>query len=450
MTLCQQFAHYALGQRAQSLSDAQRNALRRVLMDWLGCAIAGADAEVVVLLKDSLELEVPAADALVLDSRRLGMRSAAMVNAVAAHALELDDIYKEGLFHPGAPVIAAALAVAESRGASIDELLVAILVGYEISTRIATVINPGHYRFWHTTGTVGCIGAAAAAAMLLKCDEEQFAHALANATTFASGLQQAFRSAAMTKPLHAGHAADTGVWTALAAHRGVTGALDILEGDAGFGAAMGGSPDWRLALADLGQVCNTASITFKRHACCGQTFSAVDAVLKLRPELLDALERIERIDVFTNQQTLAMTANAAPTDPLAARFSMAYVLASALHHGDVGMSAFEPERINDPAVRRLMPRIRMQVDAAIDASFPAKRSARIRIQLSDGRVLEHFQSHRKGDPEDPLSDEELEAKFLASAASNLPRERAVAMLERLHRLEEVACLDVLLEGVRRG
>src|SRR4051812_3886285 len=156
---------------------------------------------------------------------------AAWINGSASHSVEFDDIFRDAVYHPGCPVIAAALAVAQDRCRSGRELLTAITVGYEISTRIGAAVQPSHYRFFHTTGTVGAFGsAAAAAALLAPGDAGVMGHALATGGTFAAGLQQAFRSDAMTKPLHAGHAASVGVTSAMAAASGVTGASDILEG----------------------------------------------------------------------------------------------------------------------------------------------------------------------------------------------------------------------------
>src|SRR5690606_9794116 len=133
--------------------------------------------------------------------------TAAWINGSVSHAVEFDDIFRDAIYHPGCPTIAAALAVAEHRGATGKQLLEAITIGYEISTRIGAAVQPSHYKYFHTTGTVGCFGGAAASAALLSDQAQVTAHALATSATFASGLQQAFRSDAMTKALHAGHAA---------------------------------------------------------------------------------------------------------------------------------------------------------------------------------------------------------------------------------------------------
>ena len=184
-----------------------------------------------------------------------------------------------------APVVAACLAAAEDTGASGDAFLRAVIVGYEISTRIGGAMGRAHYRFWHSTGTIGTFGAAAGAAYLYGLDETGIAHALATAATFAAALQQAFRSDSMSKPLHAGRAAEGGLVAALGAREGITGALDVLEGEFGFGRAMSGNPDWESGLATLGREFNIGRMTVKNHACCGHTFAAIDGALAAQTEI---------------------------------------------------------------------------------------------------------------------------------------------------------------------
>ena len=148
--------------------------------------------------------------------------------ATAAHTMEVDDIYCDAINHPGAPTIAAALALAQESGASGEAFLRGVIVGYEVSTRIGAAMGRAHYRCWHNTGTIGSFGAAAAAAAIYGLDAKRFAHTLATVTTFAAGLQQAFRMDSMSKPLHAGRAAEAGLLAALAAREGVTGSIDVL------------------------------------------------------------------------------------------------------------------------------------------------------------------------------------------------------------------------------
>jgi 2-methylcitrate dehydratase PrpD len=338
------------------------------------------------------------------------VRTAALINGTASHTAELDDIYRDGIYHPGSPTIAAALAIAEHRGASGAELLRAVAIGYEISVRIAAAIQPAHYRFWHTTGTVGTIAAAAATAELLGLDAERFTHALATSTTMAAGLQQAFRSDAMSKPLHAGHAAEAGVLAGLAAAKGYTGAADVLDGEAGFGAAMADRPDWTAALADLGSPWGITRATVKNHSCCGHTFAAVDAVLAMRSRGLRP-SQVAKITVGTYGTACKVAGIDDPQSAFEAKFSTAYCVAAALCLGTVRLRAFEPEQLADPGIRALLRRVALTVDPEFDAAFPNQRAARVTVVTNDGAEQIEVRTTRKGDPDDPLTDDELRGKF---------------------------------------
>lgn len=368
---------------------------------------------------------------------RTTARTAALVNGTAAHVVEFDDIFRDAIYHPGAPVIAAALATAQQVGASGSQLITAVVVGYEISTRIAVALSPAHYKYWHTTGTVGAFGAAAAAATILELDAARIAHALATSATFTAGLQQAFRSDAMSKPLHAGRAAEAGVLAALLAANGVTGAADMFEGDAGFGQAMSGKCDWSKAVDGLGSRYNIGAMTIKNHGCCGHTFAAIDGALALAQREHLSATAIERIEVETYQTALDVTGNANPTTEFEARFSLPFVVSSAFVHGSVRLDAFTHERLNDSSVRRLMQCFELRTDPAINAAFPGQRAARVVAHTTDGRRLEFFQPTRKGDPDLPLTDVELAHKYRELAEPIVGRAAADRLLAALWNLESV-------------
>src|SRR2546425_12833260 len=251
MYVVERFARFADDCRKRPIAPNVLHHAKRAVIDWYAALLPGAVVPPAVLLERALAGELDLGDSHLALGRRATVRAAALINGSAAHSVEVDDIFREGIYHPGAPTIAAALAVAQSQHASGEAFLRAVIVGYEISTRIAAAMGRAHYRYWHNTGTIGCFGAAGASAELLGLDTKRFAHALATAATFAAGLQQAFRMDSMSKPLHAGRAAESGVTAAPPAGEGVTGALDVLEGDAGFGRAMGADPDWERAFATL-------------------------------------------------------------------------------------------------------------------------------------------------------------------------------------------------------
>ncbi|HEX9686029.1 MAG TPA: MmgE/PrpD family protein [Burkholderiales bacterium] len=433
--LLKQIAEYAVKEQTSKLPKAVIHHAKRAVVDWYASLLPGSRIAPATLLEEALADELDHGRARLASGRRATVRAAALINGAASHAVEFDDIWRDAVYHPASPVISAALAAAQAQGADGERFLRGVIVGYEVSTRIGDAVMPSHYKFWHTTGTVGTFGAAAAVATVLCCNRDQFAHALGNAGTFAAGLQQAFRSQAMSKPLHGGHAAEAGALAALAAARGVTGVADILEGEVGFGAAMSVNPDWSRATRGLGSDYHITRITFKNHGCCGHNFAALDAVLALKREHRFTHQDVRKVHIATYQGGLDIVDNPRPDGDYQARFSIQYTVAHALVHGSVRLNAFAPVRLGDPDVRALMQKIECVADAELSAAFPRQRAARVEIELADGRRLAHFQPTRKGDPELPLTDAELNDKFLELATPVLGDAKARALLARLWALE---------------
>jgi len=440
MHVVEKFAAWAEDYRQVPLSPAVLHHAKRAVIDWYAALLPGAVVAPATLLETALKDELDRGKAKLALGRSATVRAAALINGTAAHTVEVDDIFRDGIYHPGAPTIPAALALAQANGASGAQFLRAVIVGYEISTRIGAAMGRAHYKYWHNTGTIGAFGACAAAAELLALDRRRFAHALATVTTFSAGLQQAFRMDSMSKPLHAGRAAEAGATAALAAREGVTGSLDVLEGDAGFGRAMGDNPDWEKSFELLGKDFHICRMTFKNHSCCGHTFAAIDGALALQRRMKIAARDIERIRVGSYRAAKEVSGYESPRTAAEARFSLKYVVASALTHGSVRLAAFEPARMNDAPTRDLMARIELAIDPELDAAFPQQRAARVAFVARDGRQEEHLQPTRIGDPDAPLSDAQLEEKYLELAVPVIGRDRAGTLLERLWKFEQLKAI----------
>lgn len=433
----QRLAQFAEAFQAAPVPDQVMHHAKRAVIDWYAALLPGAIEPPATLLERALAGDLDRGGATLALGRAATARTAALINGTAAHTVEFDDIFRDAIYHPGAPTIAAALAAGQEAGVSGSALLRAVIIGYEISTRLGAAMGRAHYRYWHNTGTIGVFGAAAAGAAIYGLDAQRGAHALATVATFAAGLQQAFRMDSMSKPLHAGHAAEAGLLAALAAREGVTGSLDVIEGEAGFGRAMGDGPDWERALATLGTQFNITAMTFKNHACCGHTFAAIDGALAVQHALQASAREIARVRVATYRPALEVANYSDPQTPAEARFSLKYVVAHALTHGSVRLAAFAPQRIGDATIRALMQRIELSVDPQLDAAFPGQRAARVSLETTDGRSAEHLQPTRKGDPDAPLSDAELAAKYLELAEPVIGAARARALIERLWNLEQL-------------
>ncbi len=446
MTALQTLARFAADFARRPLLPEVAHDAQRAVIDWFASVYPGLDMAAVQGLEQVLADDLDRGPSRLVGKgtgRAATVRAAAFYNGTAAHAAELDDSFRDAMVHPGAATIAGALAVAQATAASGPAFLRAVVLGYELSTRIGVVMGRPHYRHWHSTGTMGSFGAAAAAACLMTLDEDATAHALAIAATFTAGLQQAFRAESMAKPLHAGRAADAGVLAAQLAARGLRSSLDVLEGEGGLGRAMSDGPDWSAIGATLGKDFHVTRLTFKNHVGCGHNFAAIDGALALQQQHGFTHGDILGLHLGVYQATLDIAPHRDPRDADQARFSLHYMVATALVHGSVRLAAFEPAQLNDAATRALMNRTTQALDPEVDAAFPGRRGARIRIQLRDGRMLERLQPDRKGDPELPLSDADLEGKLVELAGPAIGEAAARALIAGIWALQDAPTLATL-------
>lgn len=452
--LIYELADYVVAERDRAIPPEAFHWAKRSVIDWCAATAPGALLQPATGLAGALHEDIGRGNARLFPSgTRATARTAAIVNAAASHTVEFDDIFRDAIYHPSTPVVSAALAVAEDRDLGGDDFLRAVIVGYEISTRIALVMGRAHYKFWHNTATIGSFGAAAAAASALALDRDGVAHAIGLVGTMAAGLQQAFRSDSDTKPMHGAHAADTGVLCAQAAAHGVRGVLDILEGEVGFGAAMSGDCDWSLATGGLGEDYNITRMTTKNHGCCGHAFAAIDAATTVAEAHGLSAADIERIEIGGYSATVEICGNHDHRTPYEGKFCVPYLVATAITHGSVRLDAFSEERLTDPGTAALAQKVTVHLDPEIDRDFPHRRAARIRVETTDGRVLEHFQPTRKGDPELPFSDDDISAKFRELAGPVMGAGAAETLLAACWSLETLASVRALpfgtgLQGAR--
>ncbi len=409
----EKLANFFVERRKIALPEVVESAAIKAIIDWSAGSLVGARERPSQLLTEALSDSINSTGSVrILTGHGLtDVRTAALINGTAAHVSEIDDIYRDGLYHPGAPTVAAAVAIGEAYGSSGADLIRAVVTGYEIGCRIAREVNPTHYKYWHTTGTVGAIGAAAAAAEILKLDKSAFADALATAMTMAAALQQAFREDSMSKPLHSGRAAESGVLAALIAAKGFTGSHGIFEGEFGFSSAMGNGLPTDEVLEKLGESWAICEITVKNHFCCGHTFAPIDGALELAAKGIN-VSNIKSIEIETYTKAIEVAGIKSPKTAFEAKFSIPYTVATAFCTGSVRINAFGEEALKTPEVRELMELITLKSSASRDAIYPRKRSAKITITTKDGEVHVSERLTRKGDPDDPLTEMEVFSKFI--------------------------------------
>lgn len=387
---------------------------KKCFLDWLGCTIAGSSNETGRIFTDLVEeLGGNKESTLLGNGIRTSCLNAALANGAFSHVLELDDIHKEAMYHPGVPVIPVALALAEREKTCGKDLITSIVAGYEVGIRIGVAVNPSHFQVWHTTGTVGTFGAAATAGSLLKLNEEQLISTFGNAGTQASGLWQFNLDGSMTKPLHPGKAAMNGLLAALLAKKNFTGAPNIIEGRKGFGVATSNSSEnkYDFITNNLGEKYELLNIGFKIHVGCRHTNSPTDGALNLANKFKIQPQEIESIVIRTYRLAKDLTGNLNPQNMSEARFSIAYCVACAICYSSCSTGEFTPNKLNDPVLRELIGKIKIVVDKEIESSYPQGYASIVEIVTNSGGLFVERTNHAKGDPENPISYDEVKEKF---------------------------------------
>jgi len=424
---------------------------KQAVLDTLGVALAGSREVSACTVADWLRDQGGRPEAAVLGrALRLPAADAALANGTAAHALDFDDVSLPMRGHPSAPLLPAVLALGEAAGSSGLGILTAFVLGFEVEAKLGRAIGGSHYALgWHATSTLGPLGAAAACARLLRLDAGRTQMALGIAASLASGLQQNFGS--MTKPLHAGWAARSGIVAAQLADRGFSAGAEALEGPAGFLRAMSGGAQPDLAPVDaLGEPFEIVStgVGVKVYPCCYAVHRALDATLELRAKHGIAPANVAEVRVEVNRGGLLPLRGEPPATGLEGKFSLEYCLAAALIDGGVSLASFTDEAVRRPAARELMAKVRIS-EGAESGEFPIGGYAEVRVALRDGTGYGMRVDVPHGDPSRPLSWDELAAKFRDCAGAALPAgdvDAALRLIERLDGLDNVSRLTEALSG----
>jgi 2-methylcitrate dehydratase PrpD len=386
--ISEQIASYISSIKFDDLSPAVIEQTKACLLDWLGCTWIGAQTP---LGKKAIEFALRqgrnGTSTIVGAGERTSTWAASFVNGFNSHVEELDDVYEGSYYHPGVAAVAAALAVAEAERNSGKDLICAVAAGYEVGIRIALAVNPSHYEFWHTTGTVGTFAAAVAAGKLLGLSGEQFVWALGNAGTQAAGLWQFVEEGAMSKPLHPGKAALGGVMAAYLAAAGVTGAKYIFEGKKGFCRAMSTDAKYDTITAGLGEDYLILGVSPKRFASCFYTHPAIRASLILREKLKNRIGAISRIEIWTDRVSAQIAGLTDVTASHQAKFSIGFCFALGLIWGKAGRDEFAQEALNNRDVRNVFTRTSLVVEPKFSEGFPRRKRCKVVVTLTDGEVL---------------------------------------------------------------
>jgi len=379
----------ALAEQARTLTHADlpddvRELARQCLLDYVACALAGAQDEVTGIALAEMQEQGGSPVATVIGhDARLPVLSAALVNGTASHALDFDDVNLAMTGHPSVVLLSALLALAEERGSSGRDVMAAFVAGYELQCRLGLLLAPGHYNAlgFHATATLGSFGAAAACAHLLGLDAERFATALGIAGTQAAGLKSMFGT--MCKPLHAGKAAYHGLLAARLAQRGFTSRTDVLECPQGF--ARTHSPDFHPedALADPPGEFHIRNNLFKYHAACYMTHAPIEAARKLREKHGLTPERIAAIRLRLDESCDRICNIPAPRTGLEAKFSLRLTTAMALAGVDTsGLGSYSAQTAADPRLVALRDKVEFDFRDGLPNTL-----AELELALTDGTTV---------------------------------------------------------------
>lgn len=430
----------ALSQAASSISlgDLPAEAIflaRQCLLDWFGCALAGAREPLATILREeALEAGGNSQASLVGDAHRVGARQAALINGAASHALDYDDVHLGLSGHPTVPVAPAVLALGEKLGASGGAVVAAFVAGIEVECRIGALVMPGHYTAgWHATGTIGTFGAAAACAHLLGLPLEGWENALGIAGAQAAGLKSMFGT--MCKPLHAGKAAENGLFAATLAGRGFTSNAAVLDVAQGFTATQTTTPHPERALDGLGESLAINGVLFKYHAACYGTHETIEGVLRLREQHHLQPDQIESIRLTVPQGHLAMCNIQEPATALEGKFSLRFTAALAASGAETTEAAFTDKAVRRPDLVALRDRVEV-----VPATERRGAGTDVSITMSDGRTVEQHVNL-----ETPATDLErqwqrLEAKFLSLAEPAIGRAQALRLRDAIAAIESAPAI----------
>lgn len=448
-TLTAQVAEFAVNTQFSEVPTETIDLGKKSILDGLGLALSGSKAETAGLIEQYIKsLGCEAGGASVLGSAaKHPPRFAALANGIAIHVDDFDDTQLAAakdrvyglLVHPTVCVLPAALATAEISGKSGKDLLLAYELGVEVECKIAEAISPRHYEDgFHSTGTCGVFGGTSACAKLKGLDVVHTARSFAIAASHAAGLRENFGT--MMKAFQAGHATESGVVAADLAAMGWTGAEQILEAQRGFFHAYGGTFDPAAIVDRLGNpwTFQNPGVSIKPFPSGSLTHPGMTEILRLiRANSIRAAD-VERVDIGTNHNMLNTLIHHKPTTGLQAKFSMEFCMAILLLDGKADQTKFTDIVVNRPDVQEMISRVQFYTDPEAEKAGYDKMTTILKITLKDGRVIRGKADFGKGSPVNPMSYDEVAAKFLGCAAfAEWPTPKAKQVIELVRKLEDL-------------
>lgn len=440
---------YSHALNSKNLGSEVVERTRYLLLDYLGVAIAGSLTESSQAVYRMLARSASPGPCTVLGTAsRTSPESAALANGTAAHSVELDDTHQAGSIHPGVVMFSTAIALSEILpDIDVGQFVPAVVAGYEVATRLGIALQPkSHYELgFHPTSTCGVFGAAVTAAKLLRLSEEQMLSAVGIAGSMAAGSLEFLADGTWTKRLHPGLAAQNGILAAKLAAEGFRGPGTILEGRDGFLFGYSRNPKPELVTQGLGQNFEIMRTSIKPHACCRYMQAPIDGLIELAIEHDIHPEQVARIEVAVLEAGWPLVCEPrkrkySPSNAVDAQFSMPYGAAVALTDRAAGLDQFGGDNFHSPQIKSLMSKVVLEKDKRIEKNFPVEWPAIVQVHLTNGNEFEKYIRFPKGDPENPLSWQELSAKFHSLATRVFPKTRCDQIIHSVKDMNPSAAL----------
>ena len=368
----------------------------------------------------------------------------ALANGTAGHAIEMDDVNNESSLHPGVVVFPSALATGEMIGSSGRSFVEAVVTGYEVMIRLGKAIGPenSYQRGFHPTGTCGTFGASVTASKLMGLKSDEMLSAMGIAGSQAAGSMEYLAQGAWTKRFHAGWAAHSGMIAALLAKKGFKGPTSIIEGRDGFLHAYSNGADESKVLEGIGSGFEILRTSVKPHACCRYMQPPIDGILKIVTENNLKSDQVEKVRVGILKAGAHLIAEPAekkysPQSVVDAQFSMPFGAAVAILYRKAGLGEFHLSKIRSEAVKRMMRQVECVIDPDLDETFPRQWCATAEVFTKDGKRYFTKIEYCKGDPENPLSWEELIEKFHDLSSRTMTKKRRLSIVDQVNHFEKI-------------
>jgi 2-methylcitrate dehydratase PrpD len=444
MGITQELAGYCSHVKFNDLPDDVIDCAKYRFLDWISVACRGSIEDPSQTIYRFV-MEMEKGEGVIVGTReKAPFLYSALANGTSSHSIEMDDVNNESSLHPGVVVFPSALATGEMAGASGKRFILAVVLGYEVMIRLGTALGPenSYKRGFHPTGTCGTFGSSVASSKILGLQEKEILNALGISGSQAAGSMEYLAQGAWTKPFHAGWAAHSGMVAALLSRKGFLGPSSILEGRDGFLHAYSNEADPTKVLEGIGSGFQILQTSVKVHACCRYMHSPIDAVLKIVKENNLRPEQVKKIKIGVLRAGAHLIAEPIeskykPQSIVDAQFSMPFGAASALLYGRAGLKEFQPSMILSRPVRETMRKVECIVDPELDRTFPKQWRATAEILTEDEKRYSTMVEYPRGDPENPLSWDEMKERFHELAGEVIKKDQRLKIVEAVEKLDGI-------------